>query len=72
VEVTFRDAAGAAFGGSTVVADNFRLVVLAASATLTYTDSWRHIFQPPGPHTGTATWQFAGSRYEATATFQLT
>jgi hypothetical protein len=72
VEVTFRDAAGAAFGGGSIVADTFRPVPLAAGATLTHTEPWRHIFQPAGPHTGTATWQFAGNRYEATASFQLT
>ena len=71
VEVTFRDSAGAAFGGSTIVADNFRPVPLAAGATLTHTEAWRHIFQPAGPRTGTATWQFAGNRYDATASFQL-
>ena len=72
VEVTFRDSAGGAFGGSSIVADTFRPVPLAAGASLTHTEAWRHIFQPAGPHTGTAVWSFAGNRYEATASFHLT
>jgi hypothetical protein len=47
-------------------------VPLAAGATLSHTEAWRHIFQPAGPRTGTAVWSFAGHRYEATASFQLT
>ena len=72
VEFTFKDAAGEAFAGGSIVADTFRSVPLAAGATLTHTEAWRHIFQPAGPHTGTAVWSFAGHRYEATASFQLT
>ena len=64
--------AGEAFAGGSIVADTFRSVPLAAGATLSHTEAWRHIFQPAGPRTGTAVWSFAGHRYEATASFQLT
>lgn len=72
VEFTFKDGAGEAFAGGTIVADTFRPVPLATGATLTHTEPWRHIVQPAGPHTGTAVWSFAGHRYEAVARFQLT
>ena len=72
VEFTFRNAAGEAFAGSTLVADTFGPVPMAPGAEFTQTEAWRHIFQPAGPHTGTAVWSFAGNRYQATASFQLT
>ncbi len=71
VEFTFKDVAGKAFAGASIVADTFGPVPLPAGATLTHTEAWRHIFQPAGLHTGTAVWSVAGNRYEATASFQL-
>jgi hypothetical protein len=70
--ITFRNDAGATFGGVNVVADSFADVPLRAGETLTNSGSWDHracpepgcAALPPGPYYATATWSIASHTYD--------
>ena len=70
--ITFRNDAGATFGGVNVVADSFADVPLRPGETLTNTGSWDHRAcpepgcapLPPGPYYATATWRIASHTYD--------
>ena len=70
--ITFRNDAGATFGGVNVVADSFADVPLRPGETLTNTGSWDHRAcpepgcapLPPGPYYATATWSIASHTYD--------
>jgi hypothetical protein len=70
--ITFKNDAGAMFGGVNVVADSFADVPLRPGETLTNTGSWDHRAcpepgcapLPPGPYYATATWRIANHTYD--------
>lgn len=69
---TFRNDAGATWGGVNVIADTFAEVPLRPGETLTHRADWDHRAcpepgcgpLPPGPYYATTTWRVAGHTYE--------
>jgi hypothetical protein len=70
--ISFRNDAGASYGGVTVVADSFADVPLRPGETLTHTGTWDHRAcpepgcgpLPPGPYYAIARWTIAAHTYE--------
>jgi hypothetical protein len=76
---TFRNDAGATWGGVNVVADTFAEVPLRPGETLTHRADWDHRAcpepgcgpLPPGPYYATVTWRVAAHTYEVLTSFIL-